>query len=136
MGHAAIVQELYAALRVRDAQAVERLVRDHFDDEVVLHEPGSLAWGGDHAGSKRVTALFVGMATAPAGTSPIDPASMRVERTIADGDDVAADVRFTVSLRGAAPMETGAVEWFRFRAGKVVDVRAVYFDTAALVVGG
>lgn len=121
------VQALYAGIRERDADTVAAIVDDHFADDVVLHEPSSLPWGGAHAGRERVRRMFVGMAAAPAGQSPIAAASLRVQRVAADGDDVVVDLRFDLTLEGVT-QPRGAVEWFSWRDGKVVEIRATYID--------
>lgn len=134
MSSATVVRELYAALAARDAAAVEACIDANFAEDVVLHEPASLPWGGTHEGLNRVKRMFVGMALAPAGAAPMDAAQMVVERIAGDGDEVAVSLRFPfTSLATGELVDSGAVEWFSLRDGKVTEVRAVYLDTAALV---
>jgi ketosteroid isomerase-like protein len=130
---AAVVGRLYAALAARDGVAVGQLIDDHFSADVVLHEPASLPWGGAHRGLPAVRRLFVGMTRAPAGTSPLDPSAIEVERLAGQAGEVAVLLRFPFVPAAGEPVESGAVEWFRFRDGQVTEIRAVYFDTAALV---
>jgi ketosteroid isomerase-like protein len=128
-----VVRALYTAIAARDAAEAQRLVDEHFAEDVVLHEPASLPWGGSHEGRKRVGRMFVGLAAAPEGASPLDASSLRVERVAGDGDEVAALLRFTWTTPSGETVDSGAVEWFSFAGDAVSEVRAVYLDTVPLV---
>lgn len=122
------ITRLYDLLAARDATGVQALVDQSFAEDVVLHEPPSLPWGGAHSGRKRVGRLFVGMAAAEPGTSPLDAASLVVRRVAGSDSEVAVEVGFMLTRPGGEPEPSGAVEWFSFRDGRVCEIRATYFE--------
>lgn len=125
-----VIARLYELVRTRNAAAVGALLDEHFDSDVVLHEPVSLPWGGDHVGLSRVKRMFVGIAAAPPEASPMRADSITVTRIAAGSTEVAVELAFTLVLPGHEPAQTGAIEWFTFTEGKVVGVRATYFEKA------
>src|SRR5438094_539593 len=54
---AAVVTDLYAAIAARDGEAVAAIAAEHFAEDVVLHEPPSLPWGGTHEGPRRAAGM-------------------------------------------------------------------------------
>src|SRR5438094_8960026 len=60
----------------------------------------------------------------------LDANHSHVERIAGPSGEVAASLRFPISLPGGQPRDSGAVEWFSFRDGRVVGIRAAYTDPA------
>ena len=97
-----------------------------FDPEVVFYEAACLPhYGGEHHGLKATQQAFERMASVYSNTRS------EFETVLAGGD--LAILYQTISFEVAANGNTGALpvaELFRFRAGKVVEWRALYFDAA------
>jgi ketosteroid isomerase-like protein len=117
----AMVQEMYAAVTER-ADIQEFMA--HVSDDVVVHEPPYLPYGGDYAGKEAFLALFGKVAAA------LDTRTITLESIIADGDKVMAFVRACTKPTGEIAR---LVEESTIRDGKVVDIRVYYFDTGCLL---
>jgi hypothetical protein len=127
-----IVESFYDALRARDVQAIEDLVDEHFADGAALLRPESLPGGGVTAGAETIKRFMSAAATMEGG--PLDVSQMVVaeilEHAGEDCDHVVAEVRFPLGA-GA----TTALEWWTLRDLKVIEIKAYYWDTAAMVAG-
>jgi hypothetical protein len=127
-----IVRAVYAALTSVDPDTIHAAAARYFDDDIVVHEPESLPWGGEYRGRELVTGL---MASIGDPASPIDAANLSVDQIVHSRDGADHQVIAAVSFpwRGAAP-EAGlmrALEWFTVRACKVTEIRIYLWDTAA-----
>jgi ketosteroid isomerase-like protein len=128
---AEIVRQFYAAVDRQDADALGDLVDSAFDDQVAVRFPESLPYGGVVTGAATVRKIFRGLAS---GKSPVGPRQLRVDAVVGDGDLVVAVLSFNwYAVGGSEPVPSGACETWRFEGGRVVELRAYYWDTAALV---
>lgn len=127
-----IVREFYQAVAAKDADALEQLIGGHFDTGASVVFPESLPYGGTVAGAAKLARMFAGMAKAP---EPAGPAGLDLTGLVGDGDQIAARVEFHWHAPGgaSAPVPSSALELWTFADGKVREIRAYYWDTAALV---
>jgi ketosteroid isomerase-like protein len=127
-----VVRAVYAALTSVDPATIQAAAARYFDDDIVVHEPESLPWGGVYRGRELVTGL---MANIGDPASPIDAANLAIDNIIHTPDGSAHQVIAAVSFpwRGAAaePGRMHALEWFTVRGGKVTEIRVYLWDTAA-----
>jgi hypothetical protein len=127
-----IVESFYDALRARDGQLVAEIVDEHFAQDAILRRPESLPGGGVTAGAEKIKRFMVAAATMD---GPLDISRLDVHQILEhagdDGEHVVVDVRFPI------PGGTvNALEWWILRDLKVAEIRAYYWDTAAMVRGG
>lgn len=128
---AELVRAFYEALNTGDGRAIATLVDETFADAAAVEFPPSLPYGGVVEGAKRLRRMFAAMAS---GQISFGPRQIDVERLIADGDHVVAVLGFDWHPpEGMPPIVSGASELWSFTDGKVVGIRAYYWDTAALV---
>jgi ketosteroid isomerase-like protein len=109
------VEDLYAAGMRGD---VEGLMR-HLDDNVVVHEPDFLPYGGEYVGKNDFLRLFGRIGEF------MNLAEMTLHYTVADGERV-------IAVLGIQDAKTGQLNHFAeqstVRDGKVVDMRLFYYD--------
>lgn len=119
-----IIYSLYEAIQHGDIATVKGLL----DPDVVMHEAPSLPYGGVHRGIDAVVQV-VGQVMAV-----LDISKVAVERIVADGDWVVvlADAPI-VEKPDPASHRMPLAECWRLSNGKVVELRAFYWDTALLV---
>ena len=125
-----IVADFYAALAAGDAAAIAETIDAHFADDAAVEWPPSLPHGGRVEGSRRLRGLFTGIAKAgnQAGAT-----NLKVLRTIGDGDHVVAWITFDWKDPGAGNgTPNAALEVWSFSDGLVHEIRAFYWDTAAI----
>ncbi len=94
-----------------------------FDPEVTFHEASCLPYGGTHQGIKATRRAYEHMSSHYSGMRSV------MEAVLASRDIVM--LYQTITFEVAANGNTGSlpvVELFRFRNGKVVEWRALYFD--------
>lgn len=126
---AELVRTFYRAVASHDGAAVAALVAEHFAEDVTLHLPGSLPYGGTVEGRRRLERAFRGAAEAP---EPVGPTGLEVLDVVVGGDRCAVQLRFDWHAPGGGVVTgTGAVELWTFDGGLVTDVTAYYSDTAA-----
>ncbi len=131
MGVDEVVRAFYAALNGRDVAGLNALVSNHFADDVVVAFPPSLPYGGQLRGAPVVGKVFAGLATSKANVGPKEVA---VRAVLADRDRAVALLDFDwFPPGGGDAVSSGACESWRFEHGRVVEIRAYYWDTAALV---
>jgi ketosteroid isomerase-like protein len=127
-----IVRAVYNALISVDPDTIHAAAGSYFDDDIVVHEPESLPWGGVYRGRELVTGL---MANIGDPASPIDAANLTIDNLIhtpdGDGHQVVAAVSFPWRGAGPVPGRMRALEWFTVRGGKVTEIRVYLWDTAA-----
>jgi ketosteroid isomerase-like protein len=127
-----VVRAVYAALCSIDPDTISAAAARYFAEDIVVHEPESLPWGGSYRGKELVTGL---MANIGDPASPIDAANLTVDQLIhtPDGDSHQVIAAVSFPWRGTAPQPypMRALEWFTVRAGLVVEIRIYLWDTAA-----
>jgi ketosteroid isomerase-like protein len=116
----ALIQNLYNSMIERND--MEEFL-SYLSDDLVIHEPPCLPYGGDYLGKEALVNLV------PKIGQIIDLSTIEVEYLIADGDHVMAIV-------GAAGIEDGThlrvAEESRILDGKVVEMRVYCFDHPSL----
>jgi len=129
-----VVGAFYAAVRERDARAVEELVEGHFHEQASVTWPGSLPYGGTVAGRSQLQKVLAGAARG-GGVGPCD---LELVALAVSETEVVAELKFGWRAQPAdVPIETGAVEWWSFDdQGAVVSMRAYYADTTILLPSG
>lgn len=124
-----IVRSFYSAVAGRDARRLQELVVDHFADHAALEFPQSLPYGGRVESARILAKVFVGMASAPVR---VGPQAVSVSDLVVDGDIVVARVTFDWFAAGLDEgLPHSALEMWRFEEGKVVEMTAYYWDSAA-----
>ena len=105
-------------------EEVEQLL----SDELIIHEPPSLPYGGEWCGKDALRRLYAEVMTYWA-----DP-SVEVRSIVGDEEWAVALLDFTMTSRATGARFTMPVaEASRSAAGKIVEMRIHYFDTAGLV---
>lgn len=128
---AEVARAFYAALAAQDTETVGALADRWFHPDAVLELPASLPYGGRVESARRLKRLFVGMA---GGTAPAGPVDLRAVSVT--GDEHGAAVRLEFGWRAgpdAEPVASGALEQWTFTDGALREIRAFYWDTAALL---
>lgn len=126
-----VVQSFYTLINRGDTTALGALIDEHFAEQAVVEFPPSLPYGGRLQGVKILRKVFVGLA---GGNSGVGPRALVVENVLGDGDLAVAILRFDwYAPEANNPVQSGACETWRFEDTKVVEIRAYYWDTAALV---
>ena len=118
-----VVQGVYEAFNKGDVPGVLAAL----DQEIEIVEAESLPYTGVYRGHAGVSQLMAGMGAA------WEVFDTRLERLIDHGDEVIAFLQIKGKLRGSArPIEMPVIEVWELREGKVVSIRAFYWDTAAI----
>jgi hypothetical protein len=117
----AVVDKLYAATGVGDFDLAETMLTD----DLVITEADTLPMAGVYRGKTALRALYIKV------MGLMDVAGLERGPTMAAGDQAAALVRFRFQDPALAPAEL--CEWFRFRDGKVCEIKPYYFDPAPIV---
>jgi predicted SnoaL-like aldol condensation-catalyzing enzyme len=131
---AQIVADFYSALGSADADTLAAIIDAHFAEDAAIEWPPSLPHGGRVEGVRRVRGLFTRIAQAgnQAGAT-----NLRLVRTIGDGDHVVAWVTFEWKNPNSDDTVTNAaLEAWSFSDGLVREIRAFYWDTAAISAQG
>jgi ketosteroid isomerase-like protein len=118
-----VVRSFYQAMGAGDVDSLRRVVSETFADSATLARPESLPGGGVLNGA----AAIVRFLERAAGKAPLTVDDVVVAD---DGQQVFATV--TIVLGGN---KTTALEKWVFDAGRVVSIRAFYWDTAAMLGG-
>lgn len=128
---AEVVTEFYRAVRDGDPEAIAALVEQHFHEDAAVTWPASLPYGGTLRGRER---LRKALAAAASSDGP-GPSNLTVVALAAGPVEVAARLTFQWrATADATPIASGAIEWWSFDDnGSVLEMRAYYADTAALV---
>ena len=128
--NAQIVADFYAALGGADVDAVAAAIDAHFAEDAAIEWPPSLPHGGRIESSRRLRGLFTGIAKAgnQAGAT-----NLTLVRTIGDGDHVVAWITFDWKNPGSeVTVPNSALEVWSFSGDKVQEIRAFYWDGAAI----
>jgi hypothetical protein len=127
-----IVESFYNALSARDADGVGAIIDESFAPEAILRRPESLPGGGAIDGAGKIKKFMAAVAAMEGG--PMDVSSLKIhdvlEHAGEDGDSVVVELRFPFN-----GTQTSALEWWTVRDLKVVEIRAYYWDTAAMLGG-
>jgi ketosteroid isomerase-like protein len=127
--NADVVREFYRAIAERDGEALAQLVQQRFAPEATVVWPDSLPYGGTIAGSRKLAKVFAGLASAP---SPAGPSGTTLTDLVDGGDRLAAQLEFEWRAPGSETgVASGALELWTFADGRVQEIRAYYWDTAA-----
>jgi ketosteroid isomerase-like protein len=114
-----VVEAAYAAAIAGDAGAITALLHP----DVVLHEAASLSNGGVHRGLAAV------MQALGAVFATFDLSRLQIERIVTEGEFGIGLVR--IPLRGCVEAMPVA-EVYRVQAGRIMEIRPFYWDTAML----
>ena len=117
----ALLDKLYTAASVGDFDLAETMLTD----DVVITEADTLPMAGVYRGKTALRELFTNV------MGMMDVAGLERGPTMAAADQAVAIVRFLFSDPNLAPAEL--CEWFRFRDGKVCEIKPYYFDPAPIV---
>lgn len=122
------MREFYAAIQSKDVPALTAILDASFAEDVVVHIPTSLYYGGTYRGRETLKKLFAGLVHPK---SAIDATTFKVDAMIGTDKDVAVELSFAWRGRGGGdPLLTGNLEWITFDEGRVTSIRAFYRDTA------
>jgi ketosteroid isomerase-like protein len=100
------------------------VVRSTFDPDIVVYEPESLPFGGVYKGRDAHLQMMQHAYTY------FDTSQTRPERVVVDGENAV----IMWKLRWLdPPADIQISEWFQVRDGKIVEIRAFYWDSAVLV---
>lgn len=119
-----IVTGFYDALAAGDVAGVVATVEENFADDAVLTRPESLPGGGATASAGRIARFMKGAASAGL---PVQVGGV-YDAPSGDGTNVFVDLTLDM---GNGPIR--ALEWWTFVDGKVISLRAFYWDTAAML---
>jgi ketosteroid isomerase-like protein len=119
----AVVDAWYEAALAGDLSGITALL----SPDVVIHEPDSLPYGGEHVGREAALSLL-GMLFAG-----VDRDAVVIEHIVCN--DVAAAAMLQVPFKAPDGTNTTVLvcETFEIRGGLITRVRPYYFDTAALL---
>ena len=110
------IEKMFAATGSGDWQAAEEMVTSDFQ---VVEAP-SLPFGGVFRGIKGLQELY-GLVMSSVGVAGLD-----IQQITAGGDR--AVVLLDLMIEGNPPVRVPLAETFRFRDGKVCEIKPYYFD--------
>jgi ketosteroid isomerase-like protein len=116
-----LVDDLYAATGVGDFDAAEKLLTD----DLVITEADTLPFAGVYKGRTALRELFTKV------MGLMDVAALNRVQTTTGGDYAVTILSFEFVDPSLAPAHL--CELFRFREGKVCEIRPYYFDPAPIV---
>ncbi|WP_019873399.1 nuclear transport factor 2 family protein [Sporichthya polymorpha] len=93
-------------------------------DDVVVHEPSFLPYGGDYVGKGAFVDMFSVV------VKYLDVSGLKVQYLVADGDRVLGIIRIPDLNTG---QETLLAEESTLRDGKIASVRVFYFDAQSMI---
>ncbi len=117
----AFVDRLYDATGVGDFDTAETML----SDDLIITEADCLPMAGVYRGKTALRELFTKV------MGMMDVAGLEKVQTLSGGDYAITIVRFQFADPALEPAEL--CEMFRFRDGKVVEIKPYYFDPAAIV---
>jgi uncharacterized protein len=119
----AAVERFYSGMLTADLAAVEVVLHP----DVVVSEPGSLPYGGEHVGADAVVKLL-GLLCAGIALDEVRRGDVLVH-----GERAAAFLEVPFTLADGGPQFLPVVETFLVRDGLITQIKPYYFDTAALL---
>lgn len=133
MGNADLVREFYRAVAEKDAAALDALITAAFDEDARVVFPDSLPYGGTVSGAAKLARMFTRMASSPV---PVGAADLVLVDLVDGGSRVAARIEFAWYAPGSeVGIPASALELWTFAGARVREIRAYYWDTAALISG-
>jgi hypothetical protein len=127
----AVARAFYEALAAKDPETIGTLVDRWFHEDAALEVPRSLPYGGRVESARRLRRMFTAMA---GGEAPVGPAGLTVASVVGGVDSAAVQLEFGWRPPGGGEeIPSGALELWTFVDGRVREIRAYYWDTAALV---
>jgi len=127
--NAAVVRSVFDGVRRRDLAPLLRA----YAEDVVIREPDALPYGGEYFGHEGATAHAAGFVEAWDRFQPAIAVRDPQEVLLDSGDKVLARWHLKGVARDGAKIDDPAVSVFTMRAGRVVELRMLHYDTAALV---
>lgn len=122
-----VEEEAYLRQKGADPTALARLLAC-FADDVVIHEPPGLPYGGEWHGHAGVVALMDRLAQV------YERATFDDRTVYADGDDVFVLLRSTVRLRASGrELHNVVLQHVTFRRGLIAAMSPFHWDAAAIV---
>lgn len=119
-----LLDQLYKDARVANWEAVAAVMAD----DLVIHEPPALPYGGEWRGRNALHELF-----STVMTCWDDPVIVQDSLT-SDGKTVVAMVRLTITSRRNGERVTHRIaEVSKVENGRVTEMRIYYFDTAQVL---
>jgi ketosteroid isomerase-like protein len=115
----ALVQGIYDAFAAGDAERALQL----FAQDLVLHEPPSLPYGGTYRGIAELVGVLI-----PRIAPYVDLGALHLDRLVGDDEVVIACVR--AAWKGGPEVEFR--ECFHISDGQVTEMRIFVWDSAAL----
>ena len=125
----AVVRRVFGAARQRD---VDGLLA-HCHREVVVREPRSLPHGGEHRGLDQVRAAAIRRAQTWGPYQRDTDVRFEPELFASTDDQVVARWRLRAADAAGEEVDVEAIDIYRLRDGKVIELETYYRDTAALV---
>lgn len=116
-----LVDDLYAATGVGDFDKAEELLTDDF----FITEADSLPFAGVYKGRTALRDLFTKV------MGMMDVAGLSRVQTTSGGDYAVTILSFEFVDPSLAPAQL--CELFRFRGGKICEIRPYYFDPASII---
>ena len=130
---ASVVRSFYEAINAKDATMLAAIAEGAFAPGISLVLPPSLPYGGTVEGATKLGKLFTRLVAAPV---PVGAHKIRIVDLVDGADVVAAQLEFDWYAPGSTHgIASGALELWRFEDERVAEIRAYYWDTAALVNG-
>ena len=115
-----VVLAMYAAAAKSDVQGLMSFMHE----DIVVHEPPFLPYGGVQKGVTGFQNIFVGI-------SPYaDPMKMKLDHMVADGERVFCVITIPDKKTGKHLM---LAEESLVRDGKIVEIRVFYFDAGSML---
>ncbi|MEE4201343.1 nuclear transport factor 2 family protein [Erythrobacter sp.] len=104
------------------------VIEPHFSDDLVIHEPASLPYGGEWRGRDALRRLYAHV------MEYWEDPEVVVEAITQGGDHAVAVLSFAMTARSTGRrIATHVTEVSRMEGGKLAEMRIHYFDTAALL---
>lgn len=97
-------------------------------EDCVLHEAGSLPYGGVYAGRELMKTTLSGV------TGRFDQFRYEIRNYLAGGDEVVVHLHMSgVGRESRKPFALPVMELWRFRDGKAIEMRPFLYDGTALI---
>lgn len=120
--------ELIRLIFTHSGRAEWERLEPHFAEDMVIHEPKSLPYGGEWRGRDALHRLYAHV------MHFWDDPEVAVEAVTESENHAVAVLRFTLTARATGRrIETHVTEVSRMENGKLAEMRIHYFDTAALL---
>jgi uncharacterized protein len=115
-----LIEDLYAAAGALDYE----IFFQYFSDDVVVHEPSFLPYGGQYVGIENVKAMLFDLA------NYLDATTLTLDAVIADGHSAMSLIRLNAKADGS---EARITEHFTISDGKIAEVRIYVHEGGSLI---